>query len=266
MLVSYIWQGWKFRRKAEENRKIDYRVYRYSSMEKFLYGLEGIIGVLLFDYFFYRSWKWVIPLSPLLILFLKYKKKELCKKRKQKLSLQFKDALNSIGGSLQAGYSLENAFFEAYKDMAHYHGTDSLIAKELYRIKKGIQNSQQVEALVQDLGERSGIEDIQDFGNVLVVAKKSGGNLSEIIRMSISVIEEKLDTKQEIQTLISAKKLEAGIMSVIPFFIILYIDVTSKGYFKTLYGTGGGNIIMTICLGIYLSAMGLSLKIVNIDV
>lgn len=254
------------RKKTRHSKKINYQTYQFSGKEVILYVLEGIALVLLLGYFFYRSWSWTLLLSPMLILFLKKKKQELCKKRKQELGIQFKDALNSVNHSLQAGYSMENAFIEAYKDMAYYYGAESVIAKELLYIKAGIQNSQSIEELVRDLGERSGVEDIMDFANVLMIGKKSGGNLNEIIQTSVSVIEEKVETKQEIQVLISARKMEAGIMSVIPFLIILYIELTSKGYFDTLYQTLGGNILMTVCLVIYLAANSISQKIMDIEV
>lgn len=180
--------------------------------------------------------------------------------------VQFKDALTFINASLQAGYSLENSFGEAYREICRYHGTQSMIANELQLIKKGIQNGQPIEILVLDFGNRSEIEEITDFSTVLAMAKRSGGNINEIIQKSIGVIEEKLDTRQEIDTLLSGKKLEVKIMTMIPFFIILYMDITSKGYFEPLYQTIGGNILMTICLAVYLAAMGISQKIVNIDV
>jgi len=120
--------------------------------------------------------------------------------------------------------------------------------------------------MMDDLGERSDAEDILDFANILSIGKKSGGNMNEIIKSGVTVIEEKIEIKQEIQTLLSARKLEARIMSGIPFFIILYIGTTSKGYFDNLYQTWGGHILMTACLIVYLAAVSLSEKIVDIEV
>lgn len=255
-----------YRRRELKNKKVDYQTYEYSLKELILYAAEGIGIVLLLGYFFYRSIKWTCFLSPLVLVILRRKKKELCKRRRQKLCIQFKDTLNSVNSSLQAGYSLENAFLEAHREMTRYYGADSIIAKELFHVKRSIQSNQPVEELIRDLGERSGVEDILDFSNVLIIGKKSGGNLNEIIQSSISVIEEKMDTVQEIQTLLSSKKLEAGIMCVIPFFIILYMDVTSAGYFDSLYNTAAGNVLMSVCLGIYMTAIGISEKIINIEV
>lgn len=266
MWGNYRQQDFIWNKKGEQNKRPDYARYKYTGKEWVLYGAEAVGYVCLLTYFFYRSWKWTIILSPLVILFLHKRKKEMVRKQRQSLSLQFKDALTSINASLQAGYSLENAFIEAYREMCQYHGLESMIAKELQLIKRGIHNGQPIEVSVLDFGGRSGIEEIIDFSTVLAVAKKRGGNLNETIQQSIGVIEEKMETRQEIDTLLSGKKLEARIMSTIPFFIILYMNITSKGYFEPLYQTIGGNILMTICLLMYLSAMGISQKIVNIDV
>ena len=266
MQKSFGLQELQNKRKVSTEKKINYQTYKYSIKELFLSITEGVGIVILLGYFFYRSIRWTCLLSPLVLVFLHVKKSVLCRKRKQKLCVQFKDTLNSINSSLQAGYSMENAFLEAYKDMAHYYGPESMIAKELFVVKMGIHSNQPVEELILDLGERSGVEDIRDFANVMMIGKRSGGNLNEIIRSSITVIEEKMETLEEIQAMLSSKKLEAGIMCVIPFFIILYMEVTSAGYFDSLYQTVGGNMLMSICLGIYITAIGIAGKIINIEV
>lgn len=255
-----------FRRKrASRYKKTDYGNYIFSPKEWVICLGQGIGEICILGYFFYHSWKMTVLISPLLIILIRQKKQELCEKRKQELTTQFKEMMNAIGNSLQVGYSLENAFLEAYIDMNYYYTKEGVIVKELYHIQVGIKNGMQVEELLQDLGERSGVEDIFDFANVLAIAKKSGGNMIGIIKSGISVIEEKIDTRQEIQILISSKKFEAKIMSVIPFFIIGYIGMASKGYFDTLYQSAGGKIFMSICLVVYIVALGLSKKITEID-
>ena len=251
---------------SENYRRQDYNQYSFCVKEAVRYVLEGFLFMAIISYFFYGSLMIAFLLSPFIPLYLREKKKELCKRRKQDLNIQFKDALKSIIGSLQAGYSMENAFSEAYRDMVEYHGAESVIAKELLGIKVGIRNNMTVEDLVEDLGNRSGVEDIQDFAGILRVGKQTGGNLNTLFGSSMLVIEEKISVKQEIQTLISAKRLESRIMSVIPFCIILYVGSTSKGYFDVLYANAAGRIIMTICLVVYIFAVWMTGKIMDIEV
>lgn len=105
-----------------------------------------------------------------------------------------------------------------------------------------------------------------EFAQVFAAAKRNGGNLTEVIERSASIIEEKVETEKEIQILVSARKLEQRIMNVVPFGILLYISVTSKGFFDVLYHNPAGIIIMTVCLAVYVAAVLLSGKIVNIEV
>lgn len=256
----------KRKKKTSAIQKLDYREYRFSKKEFVRYFAEGCLVIGVLGYFFYRNVVAVCLLSPGVVFYMKYKKAELSRKRKEQLAVQFKDALHSVNGSLQAGYSLENAFCEAYRDMVEYHGIGSIIAKELAGIRAGIRNNQLLEDLMEDLAQRSGLDDIHDFAGVLRIGKNSGGNLNTVFENSIAVIEEKLAVKQEILTLISSKRLEAGIMCIIPFFIILYVDITSKGYFDLMYTSAAGRVIMTICLIVYLAAYRLSQKIMEIEV
>lgn len=247
-------------------RKIIYDKYIFSTKEWIIYGAQsiGIVGLL--GYFFYGSVKWIIVLSPLIIILLMRKQQEMTKIRRQELLDQFKEMLISLNNAVQAGYSLENALAETYKDMLYFYREDSLIVRELAYIRAGMRNGKTPEEMLEDLGERSKEEDILDFANILNIGKRNGGNINEIIKAGIMVIEEKIETKQKIRTLLSARTLEAKIMAGIPFFIILYIGTSSKGYFDALYLTWGGHIFMTICLIIYLAAVHLSEKIIDIEI
>ncbi len=97
-------------------------------------------------------------------------------------------------------------------------------------------------------------------------AKRSGGDLIRIIRDTTEVINEKLEVKREISTIISAKKLEQSIMNMVPVGIVLYMRLTSGGMFDKLYGNAVGIIVMTVCLLIYFAAKMLADQIVDIQV
>ena len=66
--------------------------------------------------------------------------------------------------------------------------------------------------------------------------------------------------------LISAKRMEARIMNLVPFFIIFYISLTSSGFFDPLYHNLFGIAFMTACAGLYITAYLMSERIVNINV
>ena len=87
-----------------------------------------------------------------------------------------------------------------------------------------------------------------------------------IISHTADVIRDKVQVRQEILTMTASKQFEQKIMSMIPFFIVLYIDLTSPGFFNIMYSTGIGRILMTLCMIIYIAALGISRWIMRIEI
>lgn len=245
---------------------LDYNEYRFKAKEHILYTAEGLLIEALIGYFFYRSWIACIGLLPIVFLFLQRKKRELARKQRQDLSVQFKDLILSVSANQKAGYSIENAFRESYRDMAMLYGEGSIICTELRHILTGLDNNIVLEQLLYGLGMRSGLSDVVQFADVFLIAKRNGGNMTDILAKTAAVIEQKTETDKEIQLMIGAKKMEQKIMNMVPFLIIFYISSTSKGFFDVLYHNLIGVIIMTVCLGFYLAAYLLSGRIVDIEV
>lgn len=244
----------------------DYGEYHFSAKEGVLAVLESAGLVLAIGYFFYRSFIACALLLPLFGFLLREKKKELSKKRRQELGAQFKDLVLSLSVNMKAGYSVENALREACRDMEPLYGTNSPIAREIRHMIRGMENNVTLEKLLYDLGLRSHLPDIMQFADVFLIAKKSGGNLTEILEKTAEVIEQKIETDKEIQLMISAKKMEQKIMNLVPFLIIFYIGTTSKGFFDVLYHNLVGIVVMTVCLIFYGAAWRLSRRIVEIEV
>ena len=203
---------------------------------------------------------------PLNIPWFLFQKKRQRERNRRIIGIQFRDALVSVMTNLKAGYSPENAFIEAERDMILLFGKKSLIARELKKVSRGIRNNVPIEKIIYRMGRETGNADIKDFAEVFAVAKRSGGNMTGIIERTIDVISQKVDVEKEIDVLISAKRMEARIMNMVPFFIIFYVGLTSPGFFSPLYHNVFGMILMTICMGVYIFAYLLSERIVNIDV
>lgn len=244
----------------------DYNEYRLSFTEFFICLLKSFGIIFLFSYIFYRSWIAALFLIPITYLIFKDSKKELTEKRKIQLSYEFKEMMNSLIAGLQAGYSVENSFEHAYRDMVLLLGKHALIVSELSYITKALKNNRNIEALLSDLAKRSHVDDIRDFAEVFSIAKRSGGDLPAMLRNTADIITEKMDMRRKLTTLISSKKFEQNIMNVIPFAIILYIDMSSPGFFNSLYGNMVGIILMTVLLIVYLVAYFLAKKITDIKI
>lgn len=247
-------------------QELQYSVYQYSLPELVSAAAKSILLVLFFALFFYRSLWAVLPLSPLFVLTWKGIKKEKIKNRREELKIEFKDCLQAVCAAMKAGYSVENAFRESISDMQLLYGKEGLMVRELQYIMQGLQNHISLEQLLGSLGERSGVQDIREFGEVFAIAKRSGGSMTDMLVKTAGMIAEKMEIDREIQVLLSAKKMEQKIMNVIPFAIVFYISLTSPGFFDILYHNPLGIIIMSICLLVYLAAFYLSTQIMEIEI
>ena len=197
---------------------------------------------------FYDSYKACLLLIPFAIVDYQRMKKRRLEEQKRRLTIQFKSLMESLVTSLNAGYSLERAFLDAYRDLQLIYEKDELIFPELGIIRSGLSVNLPIEKLLSDFGNRSGIEDIRNFANVIMAAKKSGGNLIHIIQKTVNSITDKMEVEEEIETLITAKKLEERIMMVMPYGIIFYLRVTNGEFLEILYHNALGAILMTVFL------------------
>lgn len=177
--------------------------------------------------------------------------------------MQFKECILSVAASLRAGYAVENAFLESRSEIELIYGKGALIYEELEWIRRGLVINITLEEQLFELAERSGSEEIAQFATVFLTAKKNGGNLTEIIGATAELIGQRIDTKQEIQTMLSGRKMEQTIMKGMPFAVLFYIGIAYPGYFDMLYHNWQGVLIMTFCLAVYLAAYVLGEKILH---
>lgn len=228
--------------------------------------VAGVLILMTISYLFYHSILVTVFLAPLLVPFVEKMRKERITRQNHEIGQQFKDVLISVATSQKAGYALENAFAVSYKDMKKLYGEQSPICKELRRVCKGLRNNIVLEELLFEMGERTQNSYIREFANVFAVAKRSGGNITQMLEETVSQISTQTDVEKEIDVMISAGKMEARIMEIVPFAIMAYVGIMNPGFFDSLYGNFAGIAIMTVCLAVYLAAYTVIEKIIDIKV
>lgn len=224
----------------------------------------AVMGTL--AYLYYESVWALVVFAPLGFWYLRKWEEECLQKKKQEFQVQFQEAIQSISASLNVGYSVENAMREAKKDLDLLYAEDTVIQREFNYMLRQIHLHIPMEQIIEEWAQRAGQEDVRNFAGVFATAKKSGGDMMEIIRNAIYQIRDKLEVQREIETLLAARKYEFKVMSVIPFGIIAYMKLSFPEFMGILYGNPLGIGVMTVCLGVYAGAYWLGQKIVDIEV
>jgi tight adherence protein B len=244
----------------------NYNVYHYSKQEIFQLILKGAAFCVIFGILFYNNFLGILILLFFLPVYIKSEKLNYIKKRKWKLNIEFGDGLSGLSAALNAGYSVENAFYQAVLDLKQMYGEESLIINEFSTIVKKLKMNQNLEDILNDFGERSGVEDIKNFSEVFQTAKRTGGDLIRVIRTTEKTIRDKIDVEREIQTMITGKRLESRIMNIMPCGIIGYLRLSSPHFLDPLYGNIMGVAVMTAMLICYYAVTLLTNKLIDIKV
>lgn len=222
---------------------------------------KGALVSGLFALFFYRSVWALLPMLPVGWLYLQRCRYHRHRRKDRELLVQFKECLLAVAASMRAGYAVENAFIDSMTDMRSMFGEGCAMERELKLLRQGLGNNVTLEALLAEMGQRSSLEEMREFAEVFAIAKRNGGSIPVMIDAACSSISRRLAVEEEMETLLSARKLEQRVMNAMPFMIVWYVEVSNPGYFDMLYGNLTGAALMTICLGVYLAAYALSEKI-----
>jgi len=244
---------------------IDYDSYVMTIKMKIIYTVIAALVIFAVVYLFYRSILLSAMLCPIGTLYLKHKKTQIINKRRNELNLQFKDLLISLASSLSAGRALENAFESALGDLlVLYPSDEAFIIKETKVIIHKLSLNITIEEAISDFAKRSKIDNIKNFSDVISICKRTGGNLIEAIKNSSGIISDKIEMKQEIETLLSARKFEQKILNIMPFGMIFILSISAQEYIQPIFNTTLGRGAMTACLLLLIASFLISNKIMNI--
>ena len=110
---------------------MDYRVYHLSRKEvcKSI-ALAGLLTVAI-AYLFYASWLGIVFFPVFIWFFMKRQKKAGEEQMQLQLAKEFVDTLRSISAALLAGFSIENAWKEAEKEILALYGKRSYMYQEV---------------------------------------------------------------------------------------------------------------------------------------
>lgn len=251
----------------EDNNIIDYSIYIMPLKEKIYHILKVMPIIYFLVYLFYKSHLFSLILSLAAFAWPSIENKKVIKKRRNELNLQFKDMLYSLHSSLSAGKSVELAFVGAVDDLAIlYPSPDTYIIMEAIYIVRKLEMNETIESALDDFAYRSGIEDVQSFAEVLRICKRTGGNIADAIKRTTSIINDRIEIKQDIDTMLARKNFERKVLNIMPVIMLVLLSATAGDYINPVYTVPIGRIVMSIAALLITISYFISKKIMDIDV
>lgn len=268
---------------ATNMQTLNYKVYYMGKLEKIFYFLlAAVIGAAVGYLFYGGIGKDVYGNSTTVtyvantlamggvgilagVKFLPIRTKQILNKRRRELNEQFRNLLEGLTTSLGAGNNVTDSFRNAEQDMRLQYEEDAYILQELQVILNGMANNNAIEDLLYDFGKRSGNDDILNFAEVFKISYRKGGNIQDVIQNTHSILSQKMEIREDIETMVASNKMEQNVMVVMPIILVALIKGMSSE-FAGNFASVAGIISTTVGIGCFVAAYFLGQKILDINI
>lgn len=181
-------------------------------------------------------------------------------RRCNQLTDQMVDGLTIMGNSVKAGQSLTQALERVVEN------TTGPLAQEFNLILNKIRLGMAVEEALNEFGERIPRPDVQMFVTSVNILKETGGNLAETFQTIVLTIRERQKVEKKIQALTAQGTMQAVIISLVPFVLMVVFLVVDPNYIMPLFTKPLGWFILVLMLALQTIGLVVMKKIVSIKV
>jgi tight adherence protein B len=173
---------------------------------------------------------------------------------------QFPDFLEFISRSMRAGHAYSVAI-----EMAHREFSDP-VAAEFRRVFEEQNLGQPLDIVLRKLTQRVPSMDVQFFVSAVLLQKRTGGNLAELLDKLAQLIRERFKLRARIRA-VSAQGLMSGrILAAIPLGVAVLMFVVNPQYARFFIDDPMGHELMAAALGLQLVGYLIIRKIVTFEV
>ncbi len=244
---------------------IDYSDYILTKKERINFLSMAYVVCFLVGYLFYHNLIFSLIFGffslKLQDVYIEYKGK----KRREILQIQFKDLLYSLSASFGSGRQMPEALKEARDNLSIIYEMDSPIITELNFLVNGLFNAREKEGpLLLDFARRSHIDDINNFIQVYLTCRTTGGDVEKAVLKASEVLMDKLTIEREIGAIVAQKKLEGNIIGAMPLILLLFLNIFSPSYIESLYEGVVGPVIMSLAIVLMVYAYRLIMKLTDL--
>jgi tight adherence protein B len=163
-------------------------------------------------------------------------------KRLRKLEDELLDALVSTSKSLKAGVGLTQALEYAGKEAADPLG------QELARIVRELQLGADIEDVLDQANRRLASSDFEILSAAIVIQRRVGGNLSEILNNTANTIRERKAIRNELNALTAKQRLQGNASALIPVLVAAFFFFVNHDTARLLFTTTTGHIALAVAI------------------
>jgi len=182
------------------------------------------------------------------------------KARLHKFEELFPETLEFISRSMRAGHA-----FSVSLEMIHREFPEP-VSGEFRRTFEEHNLGLPIEVALQKLAKRVPSLDVHFFVSAVLLQKRTGGNLAEILDKLAYVIRERFKLRGRIRAVSAHGKMTATALSLIPVAVAVLMFYTNPEYVKFFFTDDVGQIMLGSAVALQLIGYGIMQKIVKIEV
>lgn len=180
--------------------------------------------------------------------------------RLRKFEAIFPETLEFISRSMRAGHA-----FSVSLEMIHREFPEP-VSGEFKRTFEEHNLGLPIEVALQKLAKRVPSLDVHFFVSAVLLQKRTGGNLAEILDKLAYVIRERFKLRGRIRAVSAHGRMTATSLSCIPIVVAILMFYTNPEYVKFFFTDDVGNIMLGCAVALQLIGYAVMKKIVNIEV
>lgn len=230
---------------------------------KLLSVVASFILTLFLTWIFYSDLKGFIIFPFVYYLIFIYLKRDDAHRQKERFLREYQDLLNGLVSWISSGLSIEKAFLREEEEFRSLVGDKSKLYVSLKKINSKVDMNIPVEKAFYEFANECDIDEVWEFAEIFVFSKRLGNDYSKNLKLCADRIGAKLELKGEIEASIVEKQMEMKIMCVLPLFLLSFLKLSAGEFISVLYQNLAGNLVMTLALVLYVSAVVLSYVIIE---
>lgn len=172
----------------------------------------------------------------------------------------FPDSLEFVSRSMRAGHA-----FSVSLEMIHREFQEPL-ASEFKRAFEEHNLGLPLDVALEKLAKRVPLLDVQFFVSAVILQKRTGGNLAEILDKLAYIIRERFKLRGKIKTISAHGKMTGTALSSIPIVVAVLMFFTNRDYVLFFFNDELGNYMMAAGVGLQLIGYWVMQQIVKIEV
>jgi tight adherence protein B len=101
-----------------------------------------------------------------------------------------------------------------------------------------------LEEAMSALARRMESDDVEQVALVASLHHRTGGNMAEVLDRVSEGVRERGDLRRELRALTSQARLSRWVVTILPFALVLIIEIIDPKYMRPLFQTTGGFVVL----------------------